>query len=295
MARPLRIHIPGALYHVISRGNARQKIFLDDGDDAYFLSRLAATTSRFAVRCYAYCLMINHYHLLLEPGRLPVWRLMQQLNSSYSQRFNRRHQRVGHLLQGRYKAFIIDREHYFRRVLRYIVLNPVRARLATHPAEWRWSSYRATAGLEPPPTFLAADAVWKAFDADSTLARQAYVAFVASHPRTPLDAPTGPIVCGSDRFVARVGLEIEPHHADREIVYAERFACRPSLGELFAGSVDTQALDAAMWRAFARHGYTLREIGGVVGRPPATVWRRIRRAIDRQVVVNCHRNAKIEI
>ena len=154
MARPLRVHIPGVLYHVMSRGNARQQIFLDADDYARFLTRLTVTSARFGVRCRAYCLMVTHFHLLLEPNLFPLSRMMQQLNSSYSQSFNRRHERVGHVLQGRFKSPMIDGDDYVRRVLRYIALNPVRAGLVAHPAEWPWSSYRATAGLETRPSFL---------------------------------------------------------------------------------------------------------------------------------------------
>src|SRR5258706_5066069 len=161
MARPLRVHIPGALYHVMSRGNARQEIFVDPDDYQYFLDRLTVVTARVRVRCRAYCLMPNHFHLLLEPGELPLSKMMQQLNSSYTQWFNRRHDRVGHVLQGRPKELLIDRDDYFRRVLRYIVLNPIRASLVEHPAEWPWSSFRATAGLEKPAAFLALDEVWR--------------------------------------------------------------------------------------------------------------------------------------
>jgi REP element-mobilizing transposase RayT len=179
MARPLRVHIPGVLYHVMSRGNARQQIFLDADDYARFLTRLTVTAARFGVRCRAYCLMVTHFHLLLEPNLFPLSRMMQQLNSSYSQSFNRRHERVGHVLQGRFKSPMIDGDDYLRRVLRYITLNPVRAGLVATPEDWPWSSYRATAGLESPPSFLTLDRVWRSFDHDPSLAQRRYAAFVA--------------------------------------------------------------------------------------------------------------------
>ena len=178
MARPLRLHIPGALYHVMSRGNAKQAIFLGGQDYERFLELLSATTSRFGVLCLAYCLMQNHFHLLLEPHERSVSRMMQHLNSAYSQWFNRRHQRVGHLLQGRFKALLVDRDAYVLQVLRYIVLNPVEAGLVSDPAEWRWSSYRATVGRSAAPAFLALDDVWKAFDADVGRARSRFAEFV---------------------------------------------------------------------------------------------------------------------
>ena len=296
MARPLRLHLPGMLYHVMSRGNARQQIFLGEDDYAYFLARLAATSARCGVRCLAHCLMPNHFHLLLEPSQLPLSRMMQQLNSSYSQRFNRRHQRVGHVLQGRFKALVIGRDDYFRRVLRYIVLNPVRAHVVEHPADWPWSSYRATAGLEAPPLFLALDDVWKAFDADGgARARRLYTAFVGADPSDRADAPSGALVFGSDALVARVAAALERYSEDREVVYAERFGCRPTLDRLFANAGDARARDRSTRDAFERHGYTLRQIGDFVGRSPATVWRRIRRAAERAAPGDSFEAEKIEI
>jgi putative transposase len=278
MARPLRVHIPGVLYHVMSRGNARQEIFLDAGDYTRFLVRLAVTAARFGVLCRAYCLMVNHFHLLLEPRQFPLSRMMHQLNSSYSQSFNRRHERVGHLLQGRFKSPMIDGDAYLRRVLRYIVLNPVRAGLVAQPAEWPWSSYRATAGLETPPSFLTLDRVWRSFDADPSTAQRRYAAFVAGGPSGRSDRLSGTIADGPELFRSRVGDVLERYRDEGDLTYADRFACRPSLERIFENAHDAAALDQAMRRAFERHGYTLREIGDFVRRPACTVWRRIRRA-----------------
>jgi putative transposase len=295
VARPLRVHIPGALYHVMSRGNARQQIFVDDEDYEYFLHRLATTSARFGVRTLTYCLMKNHFHLLLEAGLLPLSRMMQQLNSSYSQRFNLRHDRVGHVLQGRFKAPMIDNEGYFRRVLLYIVRNPVRAGLVNTVNDWPWSSYRATAGLESAPPFLTLDRVWAAFDGDWSIAPRLYAACVAVGDSEPDVLPDEAIVYGSETFRERIAPSLEPHRDTRDLRYVERFACRPSLDRLFEHAVDAATLDSQMHDAFERHGYTLRQIGLVVGRPPATVWRRIHRVSRVGVVSECRQNEKIEI
>ena len=294
MARPLRLHIPGAWYHVMSRGNARQQIFFNTEDYAHFLVRLSVTSTRFRVRCRAYCLMRNHFHLLLQAGELPLGRMMQQLNSSYSQRFNRRHERVGHVLQGRFKGLLIDGDDYVRRVIRYIVLNPVRAGLVARPADWPWSSYGATAGLQAPPPFLALDGVWRAFDPEPPIAQAVFAAFVAAGPSVD-DQPPDRIACGSPAFRARVSAAIEPHRGAKDFIYAERFACRPSLGQLLSNSRGPAALDFAMQDAFERHGYSAREIGDFVGRPAATIWRRIRRASQRHPAADGGETAKIEI
>jgi putative transposase len=295
VARPLRVHIPGALYHVMSRGNDRQRIFFDAEDYQHSLDRLSVTTARCDVRCCAFCLMENHVHLLLEPNQIPLWRMMQQLNSSYCQWFNRRHDRVGHVLQGRYKAPMIDSEGYFRRVLLYIVRNPVRSGLVNTVNDWPWSSYRATAGLESPPSFLTLDRVWGAFDGDWSIAPRLYAACVAAADPEPDVLADEPIAYGSDAFRARIAPSLEPHRDTRDLRYVERFACRPSLDRLFEHAVDAATLDRQMHDAFERYGYTLREIGLVVGRPPATVWRRIHRASCVAVVTECRQNEKIEI
>lgn len=141
MARKPRIEFPGAFYHVIARGNNRQKIFADDKDYKYFLERLKLYKERFKFVLFAYTLMPNHIHLLLETGEVPLSRIMQALQFTYTQKFNRRHKKVGHLFQGRYKAILCQKESYLLELIRYIVLNPVRAHLVKRPIDWRWSAY----------------------------------------------------------------------------------------------------------------------------------------------------------
>lgn len=142
LARPLRVEIAGAVYHVIARGNERKAIFRDDRDREIYLDRLAQCRARFQFRVLGYCLMSNHVHLALERGPVSLSQAMRALQSFYVQRFNFRHQRVGHLFQGRYKAFLVQDERYLFALLRYIHLNPVQARLVTRPEAYRWSSDR---------------------------------------------------------------------------------------------------------------------------------------------------------
>jgi REP element-mobilizing transposase RayT len=279
----------------MSRGNRRQQIFRDDDDYARFLITLSVTAGRFGVKCRAYCLLWNHFHLLLEPQQFPLSRMMQQLNSIYCQRFNRRHEQVGHVLQGRFKAPMIDGESYFLRALRYIVLNPVRAGLVTHPGDWRWSSYRATTGLEAAPAFLSLDPVWRAFDDDAAVAQRRFAAFVDGGPPGEFDRLGGTVTNGSGPFASQLSDILARHRDAHEVTYADRFACRPSLHQIFERHHDPAALDQGMGDAFQRHGYTLRDIGDFVGRPPKTVWRRIRRAAARADPSRAVENAKIEI
>jgi len=135
MARRPRVFAPGLLYHVIVRGNQRRKTFRCDEDYKGYLDRLEKYRAKFHVRIYAYCLMPNHVHLLVETGSTPLAKFMQGLQQSYTQHFNRSYRKVGHLFQGRYKAIICDRDKYLLALVRYIHLNPVRAKLATRP-EW---------------------------------------------------------------------------------------------------------------------------------------------------------------
>ncbi len=141
MARKPRIEFPGAFYHVIARGNNKQKIFLDEHDYKNFLKRLKIYKEQFKFTIYAYSLMPNHVHMLVETGDVPLSRIMQALQFTYTQKFNHRYKKAGHLFQGRYKAILCQKETYLLELIRYIVLNPIRARLVKRPADWRWGSY----------------------------------------------------------------------------------------------------------------------------------------------------------
>ena len=151
MARPLRLEFPGAIYHLTGRGNARQKVFFTDADRELFLSTLTGVVTRYHWICRAYCLMANHYHLLVETPKANLSIGMRQLNGIYTQSFNRRHNRVGHLFQGRFKAILVERDSHLLELCRYIVLNPARVMSGAKASTWKWSSYRATAGLASVP------------------------------------------------------------------------------------------------------------------------------------------------
>jgi putative transposase len=266
----------------MSRGNARQEIFVDDDDRRHFLRAMAAALRRFHVRCHAYCLMPNHFHLIVRVGDMPLDRPMHQLDSSYANRFNSRHERVGHLFQGRYTALMIEDGGYFRRALRYVARNPVRAGLVAHPRGWRWSSYRATAGLAAAPRWLALDEVWGAFADDREAARLDYIEFCGDADFTRDEtAPTGPLVFGSVACAAGLSEALALRRGHREFVYAERFADRPALDELFASADSEDLRQAATRSAFDDHGYSLREIGEHLGVAPTTVWRHARGVVRR--------------
>lgn len=159
MARPLRIEFPGAIYHVTSRGDRRESIFEDDEDRRTLLAVLAQATARFDANVLAYCLMDNHYHFVIHTRRANLSRLMQQLNGVYTQDYNRRHSKVGHLFQGRFKGILVDENAYLLEVCRYVDLNPVRARRVRDPGKWAWSSYGAHTGQAPSPVWLDTSAI----------------------------------------------------------------------------------------------------------------------------------------
>lgn len=277
MARPLRLHVPGLWYHVMSRGNNKQVIFTDQRDCERYLVLLRDACQRFGVRCLAYCLVQNHVHLLLQPSDIPLARMMQQLNSVYCQWFNRRHGRVGHVLQGRYKALIVESPQYLLNVLRYILRNPVAAGLARTPAAWSWSSYLATAGLVPCPSFLSVEDVWGLLNSpDEDSGRRRFLEYVDDVEGWSL--PERALILGSDEFVARFRPLMSPHRHTVDHARWERFAARPHLPELFRDATDRGSIALAARQAFLEHAYTLREIGARLKRPPATIWSWIHRS-----------------
>lgn len=179
MSRPLRLEYAGALYHVTARGNERKAIYWEEADFEMYLGVLAEVCKRFNWVIHSYCLMTNHYHLLVETLEGNLSQGMRQLNGVYTQRFNRKYQRVGHLYQGRYKAILVDKESYLLELARYIVLNPVRAKgMVDDPSEWEWSSYLATIGRAEAPDWLAVDALLSQFAKQRRVAIEKYQAFI---------------------------------------------------------------------------------------------------------------------
>jgi REP element-mobilizing transposase RayT/transposase-like protein len=280
MSRPLRLHAPGLLHHVFARGNEKACIFADDHDYAAFLKLLADTLPRFATRCVAYCLLWNHYHLLLVPNEHRVSLLLQQLNSTYCQRFNRRHGRVGHVLQGRFGCRVVEDGAYARSVLRYLALNPVAAGRAANAEDWPWSSYRFVLGHAGCPDYLSLEDTWNAFaTSDCAEGRDRLREFVAAGLG---EVFSNPILHGSPHFAHQLADRLEPHQGTRDYVYAARYAARPTLGSLLDGCLDRRALQDAARAAFHQHAYTLAEIAAAVSRDPSVVSRWIRQSKLRQ-------------
>ncbi len=179
MSRPLRIEFSGALYHVTSRGDRREAIYEDDSDRKQFLEVLGEVVQTHHWICHAYCLMSNHYHLVIETPDGNLSKGMRQLNGVYTQASNRRHGRVGHLFQGRYKAILVDGDSYLLELTRYVVLNPVRAGMVARPEKWSWSSYRAMCGQAVAPDWLATDGLLSLFADKRYVAIRRYIKFVS--------------------------------------------------------------------------------------------------------------------
>lgn len=281
MARPLRLLYPGALYHVTARGNARQAIYTDDADRQMFLSVLEDVVTRYHWLCHAYCLMDNHYHLLIETPEESLSTGMRQVNGVYTQRFNRRHGREGHVLQGRFKAILVERESYLLELCRYVVLNPVRAGIVRHPERYRWSSYRATAGLEEAPSLLTREWVLAQFSTRRHRAKRQYRQFVQDGigAASPWEQVQGQVVLGQTQFVEDLKPLLVSKAGMQEIPRMQRLVARPALGVLLSTAQEaTKARrDRAIWEAHVQHGYSLTAIGQHLGLHYTTISKTVQR------------------
>lgn len=267
--------MPDGIYHVTSRGNGKQAIYLDDADRRIFLATLSHAVSRHGWHCLAYCLMDNHYHLLVETPRPNLPAGMRQLNGVYAQRFNRRHERCGHLFQARYSAVLVERDTHLLEAARYIALNPVAAGLCDRPEQWPWSSHRAVLGLDGDDV-LSVGRLLSHFGGRVGRYRE----FVADgEPRAP-DKPYRGVVAGTDGYrLAQLGGE----PPSPEIPRTTWEEIRPALQDLLAGPDRDQAIVTA----FRDHGYRMREIAEALGCHYATVSRRIKAWEARHEMLDC--------
>lgn len=286
MARPLRLEYPGALYHVTSRGNARQRIFRDDHDRETFLDILAQVIKRFGWLCHGYCLMDNHYHLLIETPLANLAAGMRQLNGLYTQRYNLRHRTVGHVFQGRYKAIVVEKDSHLLELCRYVVLNPVAAGVVAVPGEWKWSSYGATGLSRRAPEWLCTDWVLSQFGRGRSEAQERYREFVREGMgKKPVwDGLVGQIFLGGEEFVAKCRNRIGGREGLEEVPRAQRQVGRPTLSELWAKDEvkDKASRDRLIYQACVDHGYRLKDVAEFLGVHYTTVSKAVRRAEDKK-------------
>lgn len=270
MARPLRIEYPGAVYHVTSRGNAQSAIFLSDVDRRKFLDVLADTVEKYNWLCHAFCLLDNHYHIIVETLDPNLSLGMRQLNGVFTQAFNRANKRVGHIFQGRYKAILVEKQSHLLELCRYVVLNPVRAGMISKPEDWRWSSYKNTAYSSKIPEYLTVDWVLGQFADEKNMARQRYRNFVADglkQQTSPWSKLSGQVFLGDENFISRMRELLGDKQEIKEIPRSQRYPGRPTLDSLFSGtdSASKQERNQRIVEAHLLYGYTMKEVAGALG------------------------------
>ena len=260
MTRPLRLQFEGALYHITSRRDGWEQIYLSNDDRYQFLEILGNVQERFNWVIHAHCLMTNYYHLLVETPDSNISKVMLQLNSVYTQNFNRRYNRVGHVFQGRYKAVLVEKKSYLLELARYVILNPVRAGMVRSPEQWPWSSYRAMIGKEPAPEWIETRWILVAFGKTESEASAHYARFVGEGivQPSPWVHLKNQIFLGSDTFVKSMIGKIPSGRDLQEVPQAK---ARPSAKPLADFAREYPDRNCAIVAAYASGGYTMKEIG----------------------------------
>ena len=282
MARPLRIEYPGAFYHVTSRGNERKDVFKSRKDREQFLSYLESAVVRYGALIHTYCLMDNHYHLLLETPAGNLSQIMRHINGAYTTYFNVKRKRYGHLFHGRYKAILVEADEYATELSRYIHLNPVKVAIVTKPEEYEWSSYRYFIDMFAPPAWLTKYFILGFFSGKA----KSYQEFVSDAINQEIDSPLNQVIAttilGNSDFVREMSqLRLGESRSDRDMP-AVRVLNRPRVDEIIkivAKVIDDQALAKKVCIYFChRHsGARLREIGEQFGLNDAAVTQASRR------------------
>jgi len=238
MVRQLRVEFENAFYHITSRGNLRDKIFYEAADRERFLEILSRTKERYGFLLHAYALMDNHYHLLMETPKANLSQIMQNINTSYTVYVNRKYQRSGHLLQGRFKGIIVDKDRYLISLSRYIHLNPVRARLVKRPLSYPWTSYRAFIDQRVENSLVDTEETLSYFSKRRNRAIKAYREFVegdGGRDENPFAKMEAGILLGEGAFKAKVLRLIERMRVDEEIPQTKRLRKRVSIDAVIKG------------------------------------------------------------
>lgn len=290
MGRPLRITYPGAHYHVTSRGNEQKDVFKSRRDREQFLSYLESASTRYKATLHAYCLMTNHYHLLLETpeGNLPE--IMRHINGAYTNYFNTKRKRAGHLFQGRYKAILIEADEYLMELSRYIHLNPVRAGMTLKPEEHPWSSYNCYIGAQPVPHWLHTD-VMKEHFGDSNKYRQFVEGMLTRDYQSPLQGIVGSTLLGSEPFIQEImAIHLDGKQIERDIPAIRELSkirkiemIVENVREVFGDRKLAQK--AGIYLAHRYSGARLREVGAYFGKKDSAIAQTTRRFTD-EIAIN---------
>ncbi len=237
MTRPLRITYPGAFYHLTSRGNERKQIFKSLADREKFLSYLESATKRYDAIIHVYCLMDNHYHLLLETPSGNLSQIMRHINGAYTTYFNTKRQRSGHLLQGRFKAILVDMDEYSKELSRYIHLNPIRAKMVDNLPDYRWSSYLDYIGNRIPPAWLEMDYILGYFGPKPSISKKNYREFIEARLgrkyKSPLNEVVGSTILGGADFVKEIKERfIEGKKTNRDLPALKALSTKLSIEEI---------------------------------------------------------------
>ncbi len=277
MSRPLRLEFPGGLYHVTSRGDRREAIYLNDDDRYKWLELFSQVCKRFNWRCHAYCLMSNHYHVVVETVEGNLSKGMRQLNGVYTQYFNQTHQRVGHVFQGRYKGIIVDKDSYLLELSRYVVLNPVRAKLVRKLEKWQWSSYGAMLGEQSVPDWLETDWLLSQFSVQRKRAIAKYKDFVRAGVGLPSlwTELSKQIYLGDQHFVKKMQEKLDKRGDLSEIPRAQY---RPKAKTLEQYELEFEDKKRGMVEAYSSGDYTMKEIAAHFNVHYSTVSRAIKKA-----------------
>jgi len=258
MTRPLRLEISGGVYHVTSRGDGGEDVYLSDADRLNWLRVFADVCERFGWICHAWCQMTNHYHILIETPEANLSHGMRQLNGVYTQKFNHTHAREGHVFQGRYNAVLVEKESYLLEVARYVVLNPLRAHRVSRPEDWVWSSYMATCGQTASPVWLQTDWLLRYFGEDRAHAIEKYVIFV--HEGIAVPSVWSHLQCqiylGTEAFVRNVLSRIENNTLLTEIPHQQREMMAQTIAEF----AEQYPRKEAMARAYLSKQHKMTEI-----------------------------------
>lgn len=265
MARPLRIEFKNAVYYITSKGNAENSIAIDDDDRVLFIDTLKFVIDRYKWKCHAYSLLDSLYALVVETPKPNLSRGMRQLNGIYTQKYNRKHGISGHVFQGRFKAIIVDKENYLLDICRHVVLLPYKSGISKSLNNYKWSSYRSTAGLIEAPDFLSPDWIYSQFAKRTENAQKKYKDYIneGKKAESPLNKVRGQILLGSNKFIQKLKPRLTEASSKSDIPNWQKHLNRPKINEIFKGikNKTLKQRNRKIKEAHIKHGYTLKQIG----------------------------------